>query len=78
MRKGEIELLLDRSSRMTLKICRRFRKNCAVQRVANVREELRGKDKYVVGLNEIRIPQYFMDTYKRVLKDADQTGHCTK
>lgn len=46
-------LLLDRSSslrlrmpeRMTLNICRGFRKNCVMQRVVNAREELGGKDK---------------------------------
>lgn len=65
MRKGEIELLLDRSSRIMLKVCRGFRKNCAVQRVANAREVLKGKDNYVAGLNEIRIPQHFMDTHRR-------------
>ena len=53
MRKGEVVLLLDRSSslwfrmpeRMTLNICRGFRKNCVIQRVVNAREVFRGKDK---------------------------------
>jgi len=53
MRKGEVVLLLDRSSSlrlrmpesMTSNICKDFRKNCVGQRVVNAMEELRLKVK---------------------------------